>query len=86
MNKTTIIFLLFALFCSWILLVDSKKPDSKTGVVKPEEVMDGIIELDDKSFTEVVNGKQHILVEFYAPWCTYWFGVVCFLLVKKSYF
>lgn len=64
-----LIFLLVALFCIWSL-VESKKSE-KGGAVKPEDKMDGIIELDDKSFAETINGKQNVLVEFYAPWCTY---------------
>lgn len=28
-----------------------------------------VVTLDDDKFSSVVNGKKHVLVEFYAPWC-----------------
>jgi len=30
---------------------------------------DGVTVLTTKNFDEVVNGNEHVLVEFYAPWC-----------------
>ena len=30
-----------------------------------------VVNLTDKDFDSVVNGKTNVLVEFYAPWCVH---------------
>lgn len=35
----------------------------------PETKMEGVQELTNENFDEVVDGSKFALVEFYAPWC-----------------
>jgi len=45
--------------------------DDKTGLIgNPKKVPSFVVDLDESNFDEVVGDpKNHVMVEFYAPWC-----------------
>jgi len=45
--------------------------DGKTGLIgQPKPVVSFVVDLDESNFDEVVGDpKNHVMVEFYAPWC-----------------
>eukprot|EP00833_Pecoramyces_ruminatium_P001367 jgi/Orpsp1_1/1175399/evm.model.c7180000053702.1 len=45
--------------------------DDKTGLIgNPKKVKSYVVDLDESNFDEVVEDpKNHVMVEFYAPWC-----------------
>jgi len=45
--------------------------DDKTGLIgNPKKVSSFVVDLDESNFDEIVGDpKNHVMVEFYAPWC-----------------
>lgn len=52
-----------ALVCGIALLAVARADDD------PTVSLSGITDLDVENFDQLVNGRRHALVEFYAPWC-----------------
>ncbi|XP_071500821.1 protein disulfide-isomerase A4-like [Diadema antillarum] len=68
-RKLTLIALFFAVASLQVGLVTPQDDDEAEGEPGEIEERDGVLVLDANNFDEVVNSKEIILVEFYAPWC-----------------
>lgn len=49
-----------------LLVTLSFTKEPKKGGMKPDEAMEGVVELTNANFDQIISNK-HVLVEFYAP-------------------